>query len=121
MKNKKIFNKKDTDLPFYNSMMKKPEYFNKIKKRKFKFIKLSPAEYMNECCKIHKSELFLEESMISEEWVKKYLNDMKNGDKFPIPILDYADGVQEGRHRVECAKRLNIKKIPVMIIEEVKP
>lgn len=49
----------------------------------------------------------------------KYANDMKNGDKFPVPYIKYnADGSfngQEGRHRASAARYAGLDKIPVAL------
>jgi len=34
-----------------------------------------------------------------------------------MPVIDYAHKLQEGRNRMAVAKKLGIKKVPVMIVE----
>ena len=35
----------------------------------------------------------------------------------PMPMLDYNDMSQEGRHRAVVAQQLNIEEIPVLIVK----
>ena len=34
----------------------------------------------------------------------------------PIPVLDYNDMSQEGRHRAVVAKELGVEEIPVLVV-----
>ena len=52
----------------------------------------------------------------SGDKVKQYAELMKQGEKFPLPFLDFIDNLQDGLHRVEAAKLLGINKVPVIII-----
>ena len=53
-----------------------------------------------------------------DEKTNKYVKDMQNGDKFPVPYIKYNkngfDG-QEGRHRAMAAARAGYDKIPVAV------
>jgi len=44
-----------------------------------------------------------------------FANKMKQGDKFPLPILDFHYREQDGRHRVTAAYINNYSTIPVLI------
>lgn len=52
--------------------------------------------------------------------VEKYAENMKEGDVFPLPYLDYADNLQEGRHRALAFEKAfgEYKEFPVMVITE---
>jgi hypothetical protein len=56
---------------------------------------------------------------INELTVEEYLQAMKRGDKFP-PLLAVRAGKKlllvEGRHRLEAARRLGLKKVKVLVI-----
>ena len=54
---------------------------------------------------------------LDEEQVLKIMKKLKEGIEFPPILLDYDFGILDGHHRYEAAKKLNIKKIPVIIYE----
>ena len=57
---------------------------------------------------------------IKQENVYKQIRSIKEGHRFPCPILSYNKAthsfLQEGRHRAMACKQCDIKKIPVWII-----
>jgi len=50
------------------------------------------------------------------ETVKKYAQDMRNGDKFPIGYYTEGSGLQEGRHRALALMELGCESMPVIVI-----
>lgn len=114
----KVFNVKDTDIPIYNNMLKKPDYFKNNKRREFNIERMTPDEYMRKSADIHNSSVSNEMRAIDEDIVEEYADLMEGGEEFPMPFLDFADGYQEGRHRVLAFKRVADKgsKLPVMVI-----
>jgi hypothetical protein len=52
-----------------------------------------------------------------ENNVLKIVDLLKNGEELPPILLDYDYGILDGHHRWEAAKRLKIKKIPVITYE----
>lgn len=52
-----------------------------------------------------------------EQNILDIIKKLKNGDELPPILLDYDYGILDGHHRWEAAKRLKIKKIPVIIYE----
>lgn len=52
-----------------------------------------------------------------EQNILNIIKKLKNGDELPPILLDYDFGILDGHHRWEAAKRLKIKKIPVIIYE----
>ena len=91
------------DMPLYSMI-------NKRKTAKLKYI--SPNEYL-ELTGVDSNNPF-DNNMINKDNVDKYINDMKNGDKFPIPFYTKNKNQQEGRHRVIAAMKLGCTKIPVI-------
>ena len=49
----------------------------------------------------------------------KYVQAMKNGDKFPVGYYTVGDDRQEGRHRAMAAMKLGCGTIPVMAFSDV--
>jgi len=56
---------------------------------------------------------------VSQDNVKKYAEDMRNGAKFPIGYYKNNTGGQEGRHRALAAMELGCESIPVVVISDV--
>lgn len=54
---------------------------------------------------------------VDEDNVFALMHKLKKGIELPPILLDYDYGILDGHHRWEAAKRLNIKKIPVVIYE----
>lgn len=96
-------------------------YFNKEKNIKITKTYMSTDEYINTA-----------ESMLSKNYgnstisrkitgndkIEKYAELMRQGTKFPLPYLSYIDNLQDGLHRVEAAKLIGIKSIPVLIVSK---
>lgn len=49
--------------------------------------------------------------------VSNIMQKLKNGEDLPPILLDYDFGILDGHHRWEAAKKMKIKKIPVIIYE----
>ena len=52
-----------------------------------------------------------------EDNILNIMKKLKNGEELPPILLDYNFGILDGHHRWEAAKRLKIKKIPVIVYE----
>jgi hypothetical protein len=51
---------------------------------------------------------------VSDELVDKYVNAMKNGDKFPVGHYTTDRPDQEGRHRAVAMMKLGVDKMPII-------
>ena len=88
---------------------------------------MTPTEYLDRCVKdiFHGSwnKDIAPIQKYNAETITKYAEAMKNGDKFPIPYLDYTTENQEGRHRalavIEAFGEDSI--MPVLVIKETNP
>lgn len=95
----------------------------KLKGRTATIVEMSPDEYMERAYRqifkkpTEKGKTFADIPEHSED-IAKYAEAMRNGEKFPLPYLDYAGGGQEGRHRALAAKAAGIDRIPVVIIDD---
>ena len=95
-------------------------------KTKAKIIYMSPTEFLS------KVPSTFDEEIIASQQPEKYYNkssinfiegEIARGDKIDIPFLDYTRMFRgypshEGRHRTFIAKKLGIKKIPVMVVKK---
>ena len=88
---------------------------------------MSPTEYLDRCVKdiFHGSwnKDIAPIQKYNAETITKYAEAMMNGDKFPIPYLNYVTENQEGRHRalavIEAFGEDSI--IPVLVIKPTDP
>lgn len=117
----KYFNYSDLDR---YPELKSPLYFMINKGELLKLNYMSPKEYLINVAKGFKAsydELMEWANNNSDrvERVNKYAEDMKNGDKFPIPYYTIGKSLQEGRHRALACLKLECKTIPVVVIEPI--
>ena len=93
-----------------------PIYYALNKSEIHELKSINPETYLKtvaENFKMHYHEMF---NYINQELVDKYANDMKNGDKFPLPYYTLNDKQQEGRHRALALKKLNCNNMPVVVV-----
>lgn len=95
----------------------------KIKGKKATIVEMTPDEYMERAYRqifkkpSENGARFSNFNSVNED-VVKYAEAMRNGDKFPLPYLDFTNAGQEGRHRALAAKMAGIDKIPVVVIDD---
>lgn len=85
-----------------------------------KIVYMTCNEYIQRCMK----DIFNADydatvtNAVDRKRVNEYANDMKNGDIFPLPYLNYVSLNQEGRHRMIAFEKINGKsaKAPVLVI-----
>ena len=115
-----VFRTDFTDIPFYDAMLKRPDYFCRAKGLVFEIRFMSPREYMREAAKLQNTSIVMQYMMVDRKLVERYVYLARQGARFPMLLLDYANNVQEGRHRAVMAEKLGIASVPVMIINKVK-
>lgn len=114
-----VINVSRTGMSMYDNFLDDPEYMKIVKGMQGSIVQMSPDKYIEECIsKIFKSNRTKVMGAVDSDTVTKYAELMKKGEKFPLPVLDYARGTQEGRHRVLAAKELGISKVPVLLVTE---
>ena len=116
-----MFNLKTTTIPYYDDLLQGKH----VRGITSKIIYMTPEKYLTECFKLQKydsSLISLREhlrSVISIEKVNIYRKKTLSGSKIPLLVLDYANGLQEGRHRAVVAKSLKLQKIPVLVVRRL--
>lgn len=134
------FTTSTTGMATYDDMMKNPDYHRDYKKWAFTIDHMSPDEYIRRAFEAfrehghmqpHQDLSDLRRSR-SGKLIAKYAEKMKQGEKFPMPTLDYRGQVpfgggakekafsQEGLHRAYAAKEAGVTEMPVMIIDDAE-
>jgi hypothetical protein len=114
-----------SSLPVYiSNYFNNERYFNKEKNIKIRIVNMTPAQY------IHDAESLLTKQYGTKtvsrqttgaDKIRKYVDLMQSGVKFPLPYISYIDNLQDGLHRVEAAMLLGITTIPVLVVEFFQP
>jgi hypothetical protein len=80
---------------------------------------ISPDQYLGESARNRFVPVSLPDELrgIYSPAVEQYAVRARQGEKMPIPVIDRVNHEQEGRHRAMVAKKLGLKKIPVLFIE----
>jgi hypothetical protein len=110
-----------SSLLYMYSGLEKPLYYMINKGELYKLNYISPKEYLtivaNNFGKSYDD--MINSNVILKDKIDKYADDMKKGDKFPIPYHTIGKSSQEGRHRALACLKLGVKKIPVVSIEPI--
>ena len=84
---------------------------------------MTPQQYYDELVYKAKTHYINDVEPSDDERINWMLTEMGAGKKFDIPYIVYCtegDNYQDGRHRVEAAKRMGVQKIPVLIFYQSK-
>jgi len=119
------FDNTTTEMPFYDDMMRLPEYFEEQKGKVWKIVNVTPFNYLKSLNidvnnkKVIDIEAKHYPNYIEPEAVDDYTEKMKAGEKFPMLTYDVSEGrvSQEGRHRALAAIKAGVKTVPVLIVE----
>lgn len=113
------------DVPsLYTRYFSNPQYFIREKNIKIDIVDMNVDEYLSQAkqllTKSWGSATLDRAQTGGSDKIARYAELMKNGTKFPLPYLDYIDKNQQGMHRVEAAKSIGIKTVPVMVIRNAR-
>ena len=140
LENTMPFTTSTTNMPTYDDMMKMPEYHRDKKGWVFTIMHMSPDEYINEVYRYWKhfgalqphDDMQTLDRRQSPKLVDRYAAKMKQGEKFPMPVLDHRSHMgwgsdkkeksfsQEGLHRAYAAKKLGVTQMPVMVVDDAE-
>lgn len=113
------FSTATTGMSYYNDFLHDDtlEYMRTHKGLDGYIAEMSPKEYLECCADIFDSTFENQIYSTFREDIEKYAEKMKSGIKFNMPVLNYADNQQEGRHRAQAAYLAGIKIIPVLVVK----
>lgn len=110
----------DADSSYYNTILRKPGYALWVKGELGKIKYMTPDEYFTSCGKMQHTTALEQESYVEKSRAEGYMQKMVDGEKFPIPIIDYSSKRQEGRHRSYAIKLIDPTiKMPVLLVYDV--
>lgn len=113
-----------SDFPRYiSNYFSNPSYFNRDKNIKIDIVDMSVDSYIREAKRLLTKSWgrpTVSRKSTNSDKVELYAEKMKQGVKFPLPFLSYIDGLQDGLHRVEAAKMIGIRSVPVAVINNVR-
>lgn len=117
--------KESTGVSYYDNFLNSADlhYIETHKNRTGKVVMMTPEEYYQECATkvFTTSSDKLKAQRRANDLVDKYAQDMKSGDKFPLPYIDYPNHGQEGLHRMMAAG--NVwgwdTQFPVLVVTSV--
>lgn len=110
-----------TDISIYDNLLNNPQYYATEKGMQGRLMEISPDEALQMGAEAHGISIEMELRDINEELVLKYVNMMKAGEKFPMPVVDFVARTQEGRHRLLAARELGREKVPVLVVDKPMP
>ena len=113
------------EMSYYQDYLDNPKKANEYHKTTSQIVEMSPKEYFEECAKIFDSTFEKQYTQIKNDTeTVDYLKDviLKQNKKFPIPILNYAENTQDGRHRMFVLGELFgwDKEFPILVINETE-
>ncbi|MBR5183370.1 MAG: hypothetical protein IKW15_02725, partial [Bacteroidales bacterium] len=116
-----LFDTTKTGMSFYNDILHNPEYMEKHNNLKGEIVMMTPTEYFQGCADIFGSTYdrqvsYTKSDTSTIDHLVKVIKDKKV--KFPIGFLNFAEGSQEGRHRMFVAGMLSgwQTEQPVLVI-----
>lgn len=121
----KIFTK-STGMPYYNSFYNEDELeeYQLFKNTTYEIVEMTPTKYFEECADLKHTtvDVLKREREKHIDKIEQYMSDMGNGDKFPMPVIDYMRNQQEGLHRMYAVGELYgwDYKVPVMVVKKYK-
>lgn len=125
IENNQYFDITKSEMSKYTDYLRELEKTNKYYKTTSSIEYLSPREYFEACAKIFDSTFEKQYRQIKRE--KEDLDHLKavilkQKKKFPITVLNFAENMQEGRHRMFTLGELFgwDKKYPVLVVRETK-
>jgi hypothetical protein len=123
---KKIFKvhlREDSSCDIFTNTTRRPDYddvLNDITPRILKdltgtIVKMSPDEYFQKCAQLQRTTVEEQYSYIDQRRVDSLIKKITSNIKVDIPMIDFVNNFQEGRHRAYVAKKLGCEQINVVV------
>jgi hypothetical protein len=114
-----IVSRTTTGMPWYDNMLANPKYFREFKGVVGEVVDMAPSSFLEKLEHMFGRPV---EGTSIPELVERYAKDIsKKGTNYPMPVLDYAENLHEGRHRALAALKARIKTIPVFVVHKAMP
>ena len=117
-----LFDTTRTGMSYYNQFLASAEYMRKETNLASSIQYLTPREYFEECAKIFgtSTERQIQQTAADTATIshlKRVIQEQRS--QFPLTFLNYAEGTQEGRHRMYTAAELTSwdTEFPVLVID----
>ncbi len=120
---RRIMEELDNECDLFKDITNRPDYDDVLMDKPDKYMKnivgeiieMSPEEYIQRCADMQGTSFDEQMKNINPIRKEKVINAMSNGIKIDMPMIDYVNKFQEGRHRSMAAKELGCDKIKVAV------
>ena len=123
---KKIFKvqlREDSSCDIFTRTTRRPDYddtLNDVTPRIMEdltgtIVKMSPDEYFRKCAELQRTTVKEQYSYIDQRRVDVIMGKISSNIKVDIPMIDFVNNFQEGRHRAYAAKKLGCEQIEVAV------
>ena len=123
---KKIFKvhlREDSSCDIFTNTTRRPDYddtLNDVTPRIMKnltgtIVKMSPDEYFQKCAQLQGTTVEEQYSYVVPRKVDSLMKKITSNIKVDIPMIDFVNNFQEGRHRAYVAKKLGCEEINVAV------
>lgn len=121
--NEKVQLREDTSCDIFTRTTRRPDYddtLNDVTPRIMKdltgtIVKMSPDEYFQKCATLQRTTVERQYSYIDPNRVDALMEKINANIKVDIPMIDFINNFQEGRHRAYVAKKLGCEQIEVAV------
>ena len=106
------FKEKTTGMSYYDDILN-----NKNKDVEYKIVNMPIDDYFKLIRDENGVSISKEEHLkfTQKDKISKIINQIENGVKFDMPMYDFRDGFQEGRHRLIALSKLGVKNVDVAL------
>ena len=109
--------KDTTGRPDYDDILQnKPDQY--LKNLSVEVISMTPEEYLKRCAEMQGTSYEEQLRTIVPSKKNKLIDLMGQGVKIDMPMIDYVNNFQEGRHRVMAAKELGCDNVKVAVFDK---